>query len=112
VDASGKLGATDFKDVSRFKTALLQNHDHFARCIVEKLHVHALGRELEVTDRPAIRHILETATPNGYRQRDLSRPRQRHLITIRPSKHTLAMAEADALGMLVRGHRHIDPGFL
>ena len=71
VDASGQLGATDFKDVSGFKTALLQNHDQFARCIVEKLLIHALGRELEVTDRPAIRHILEAAAPNGYRLRDL-----------------------------------------
>ena len=38
---------------------------------MEKLLIHALGRELEVTDRPAIRRILETAAPNGYRLRDL-----------------------------------------
>jgi len=71
VDSSGQLGAAKFKDVSGFKTALVQDHDQFARCLVEKLLIHALGRELDVTDRPAIRHILETAAPDGYRLRDL-----------------------------------------
>jgi hypothetical protein len=71
VDASGEFKSTQFKDVAGFKTALLAHPEIFARCLVEKLLVHALGRELEITDRPEIRHILETASKDGYRLRDL-----------------------------------------
>jgi hypothetical protein len=38
---------------------------------VEKLLIHALGRELTAADRPAIRRIVEQAATNGYRLRDL-----------------------------------------
>jgi hypothetical protein len=71
VDASGQFGATKFADVSGFKKALLERREQFARCLVEKLLIHALGRELEVTDRPYIRQIVETAATDGYRLRDL-----------------------------------------
>lgn len=71
VDASGQFGATKFKDVSGFKTELLNRREQFARCLVEKLLVHALGRELQVTDRPHIRTLLATAEHGGYRLRDL-----------------------------------------
>ena len=60
-----------FADTDEFKRALLERNDQFARCLVEKLFVHALGRDIEVTDRPAIREIVETAAANGYRLRDL-----------------------------------------
>ena len=43
----------------------------FARCLVEKLLVHALGRDLTVADRPAIRSIVEKAAADGYRLRGL-----------------------------------------
>ncbi|MCB1277444.1 MAG: DUF1592 domain-containing protein [Prosthecobacter sp.] len=71
VDASGQFGATKFTDVSGFKTELLNRREQFARCLVEKLLIFALGRELEITDRPHIRRILETAATNDYRLRDL-----------------------------------------
>ena len=71
VDASGRFGATTFKDVSGLKTELLNRREQFARCLVEKLLLHALGRELDVADRPHIRKIVETAAKNGYRLRDL-----------------------------------------
>ncbi|MCX6934306.1 MAG: DUF1588 domain-containing protein, partial [Verrucomicrobia bacterium] len=71
VDASGRFGATTFKDVSGLKTELLNRREQFARCLVEKLLLHALGRELDVADRPHIRKIVETAARNGYRLRDL-----------------------------------------
>lgn len=71
VDASGQFGSHKFQDVSGFKTALLGRQEQFARCLVEKLLIHALGRELEVTDRPHIRKIVETAAKDGYRLRDL-----------------------------------------
>ena len=56
--------------MTEFKAALLEREDAFARCLVEKLLLHALGRELEITDRPHIRAILTTAADN-YRLRDL-----------------------------------------
>ncbi len=71
VDASGQFGATEFKDVAGFKKALLEHREQFARCLVDKLLIHALGRELEVTDRPYVRQIVETSAANGYRLRDL-----------------------------------------
>jgi len=54
-----------------FKEALLQRQPQFARSLVEKLLIHALGRELTAADRPAIRRIVEQAATNGYRLRDL-----------------------------------------
>jgi hypothetical protein len=71
VDASGQFGATKFKDVSGFKAELLNRREQFARCLTEKLLLHALGRELEITDRPQIRQIVESVAKDGYRLRDL-----------------------------------------
>ena len=71
IDASGEFRSAKFKDVSEFKAALLAHPDMFARCLVEKLLVHALGRELEITDRPHVRLILEAASKDGYRLRDI-----------------------------------------
>jgi hypothetical protein len=71
VDASGVFRSAKFKDVGEFKNALLAHPDMFGRCLVEKLLVHALGRELEITDRPHVRHILEAASKDGYRLRDI-----------------------------------------
>jgi hypothetical protein len=71
IDASGQFGATAFKDITGFKAALLDRREQFARCLVEKLLIHALGRELEITDRPHIRKIVETAAREGFRLRDL-----------------------------------------
>ena len=70
VDASGQFDATKFKDVTGFKAELLNHREQFARCLVEKLLIDALGRELDVTDRPHIRKIVETAARDGYRLRD------------------------------------------
>ena len=52
VDPSGEFGGTAFKDVGGFKEVLLQRQPQFARCLVEKLLIHALGRELTPADRP------------------------------------------------------------
>ena len=71
VDASGQFGATKFNDISGFKPELLNRHEQFARCLVEKLLVDALGRELEVADRPHVRKIVESAAKDGYRLRDI-----------------------------------------
>jgi len=71
VDPSGEFNGHEFKDVIGFKAALLQRQPQFARCLVEKLLVHALGRDLTAADRPAIRRIVEQAAAGGYRLRDL-----------------------------------------
>lgn len=71
IDTTGSFSGRDFKDIVEFKAALLKHEGAFARCLVEKLLAHALGRELGVTDRPHIRRILETAARDGYRLRDL-----------------------------------------
>ena len=71
VDPSGEFGGISFKDVTGFKEALLLRQPQFARCLVEKLLTHALGRELTPADRPTIRGILERAGAAGYRLRDL-----------------------------------------
>jgi hypothetical protein len=71
VDPSGELSGEAFKDVTEFKRLLVERPERFARCLVEKLLVMALGRELDVADRPAIRRILARAAPDGYRLRDL-----------------------------------------
>ncbi len=71
VDSSGEFNGVSFKDVTGFKQALLQHQEQFARCLVEKLLIHMLGRELEITDRPHIRKIVETSAANNYRLRDL-----------------------------------------
>jgi hypothetical protein len=57
--------------VAGFKDQLLKRQPQFARCLVEKLLIHALGRELTAADRPAIRAILDRAAADGFRLRDL-----------------------------------------
>jgi hypothetical protein len=71
VDPSGELSGASFKNVMELKRLLVERPERFARCVVEKLLVMALGRELDVADRPAIRQILARAAPDGYRLQDL-----------------------------------------
>jgi len=71
VDPSGEFDGAAFKDVAAFKDQLLERQPQFARCLVEKLLIHALGRELTAADRPAIRAIVDRAAADGFRLRDL-----------------------------------------
>ncbi|MGE9267132.1 MAG: DUF1592 domain-containing protein [Verrucomicrobiales bacterium] len=71
IDPSGEFGGREFADVAGFKDLLLERRDQFARHIVEKLFLHALGRELGVPDRPEVRRILEKNAAAGYPLRDL-----------------------------------------
>jgi len=71
VDASGQFGPHPFEDVREFKKLLFARQEQFAHCLVEKLLLYALGRELEMRDRPDVRRILDTAAADGYRLRDL-----------------------------------------
>jgi hypothetical protein len=71
IDPSGEFGGTSFQDIVGFKDLLLKRQPQFARNLVEKLLTHALGRELNPADRPAVRAIVEKAAPGGYRLRDI-----------------------------------------
>ena len=58
VDASGKLfGEDEFKNIVEFKDAILARPEEFMRGFSEHLLSYALGRELKVTDKPAIDRI-------------------------------------------------------
>ena len=60
IDASGKLpSGKSFDNLSEFRVALLEREDEFKRCLTEKLMTYALGREVEVIDRPDIDGILK-----------------------------------------------------
>jgi hypothetical protein len=59
IDATGKLsGGDSFSSVPEFRKLLVDRKDQFNRCLTEKLMTYALGRALEVGDRPAIDKIL------------------------------------------------------
>ena len=47
-----------FSDLNEFRRLLLKHEDRFTRGLTEKLMTYALGRELEVGDRPAVDAIL------------------------------------------------------
>ena len=58
IDTSGKLfGEAEFKDIEQFKDAILERPEEFMRAFSEHLLSYALGRELKVTDKPAIDRI-------------------------------------------------------
>ena len=58
IDASGKLfGEAEFKDIEQFKDAILARPEKFIRAFSEHLLSYALGRELKVTDKPAIDRV-------------------------------------------------------
>ena len=56
---------------AEFQEALLRRKDQFARCITEKLLAYALGRELEISDRPVIDEIVKEITKPEKGLRDL-----------------------------------------
>lgn len=57
---------TSFRTVSEFRELLADREDQFSRCLTEKLMTYALGRELEIGDRPSVDSILaELDRSNG-----------------------------------------------
>ncbi len=59
IDASGELfGKMKFNDVIGLKDTLLKNPDWFMRAFCEHLLSYALGRELDLGDKPAVDKIL------------------------------------------------------
>ncbi|MEE2937699.1 MAG: DUF1588 domain-containing protein [Planctomycetota bacterium] len=59
IDSGGKLfGKVHFDGVVEFKDAILDHPDWFMRAFSEHLLAYALGRELTLTDKPAVDQIL------------------------------------------------------
>jgi hypothetical protein len=74
VNPSGKLpGGEAFDDIRQLRTLLIQRHEQFTRSLTEKLMTYALGRELEIGDRPAIDKILAQLEAKHTGLRDLIR---------------------------------------
>ena len=72
IDSSGKMPDGDsFETPVEFQEALLRRKDQFARCITEKLLTYALGRELEVSDRPVMDEIVQEISKPEKGLRDL-----------------------------------------
>lgn len=72
IDPAGKLpGGQRFRTVSEFRTLIVQRSDQFARCLTEKLLTYALGRELEISDRPTVDAILTEMQHNKGGLKDL-----------------------------------------
>ena len=72
IDASGKLpDGSGFEDVVDFKKILLEKQHLFNRAITEKMLAYALGRRIEIMDRPAVDAILADLEERGGGFRDL-----------------------------------------
>jgi len=68
VDASAKLpDGTTFKGPVELRKVLLGHSDEFLTTITEKLLTYAIGRGLEATDTPTVRHVKREAARADYR---------------------------------------------
>lgn len=66
IDASGELpGGLKFNNVHQFREGLMQEKDKFARALTEKLMAYALGRGMEISDRPELDAILAELEKEG-----------------------------------------------
>ncbi len=68
VDTTGTLptGAT-FAGVQGLREALLAQPENIARTVATKLMAYAIGRAIEAHDRPAIRTVVRSSAPAGFR---------------------------------------------
>ncbi|HAQ99440.1 MAG TPA: hypothetical protein DCR61_08820 [Verrucomicrobiales bacterium] len=74
IDPTGKLpGGDSFRTVSGFRKLLTDRQNLFNRCLTEKLMTYALGRELEISDRPSVEGILTELDDTRGGLRDLIR---------------------------------------
>ncbi|MCH2118958.1 MAG: DUF1585 domain-containing protein, partial [Pirellulales bacterium] len=59
IDSAGTLPSGErFQTFPQFRKLLVARQDQFNRCLTEKLMTYALGRELEIGDRPSVDKIL------------------------------------------------------
>ncbi len=67
VDARGEWQGEAFDGPAGYKAAVLRDPAEFTRGFVEHLLSYALGRRLELYDRPAVQEILQTSAAEGHR---------------------------------------------
>ena len=68
IDASGMLpDGTTFDGPGELRQVLAGRRDEFARTVIEKMLVYALGRGLEYYDMPTVRRIQRDAAAGDYR---------------------------------------------
>jgi hypothetical protein len=68
IDAAGTLpGGESFDGPKQLKQVLAEHKDQFARNLVEKMFVYALGRNLEHFDRREVRHVKEQLSREQWR---------------------------------------------
>ena len=74
ISAGGQLPTGEsFASLAELKPLLLEREDQFARGLVESMLTYALGRELEITDRPSVDKIVSELAKRGNGLRDLVR---------------------------------------
>ncbi len=72
IDSSGKLPSGEtFEALPQFRRLMSTRTDPFNRCLTEKLMTYALGRELEIGDRPSVDKILAELDAKRGGLRDL-----------------------------------------
>ncbi len=72
IDSSGVLpGGKKFETANEMKAVLLDQLPDFSRCVTEKMMVYALGRGLQLYDRPTINSIQVKLKENNYQFQDL-----------------------------------------
>ena len=72
IDTSGELpGDKSFSGVSELKAHLIDQKEFFLRTLTSSLLIHALGREMESSDRAEIDAILASVSEQEFRMQDL-----------------------------------------
>ncbi|QXD22646.1 DUF1592 domain-containing protein [Opitutia bacterium ISCC 51] len=72
IDASGMLpDGSSFDTVSEFRALMIEREDEFTRGLAEKLLTYALGRKLDLGDRPVLDRMLTTLKEEQGGLRDL-----------------------------------------
>lgn len=74
IDSTGQLpNGERFEDLNEFRRLILNDEDRFTLALTEKLMGYALGRKLEISDRPAIDTVLAELDSKQGGLRDLIR---------------------------------------
>ncbi|MEM9159286.1 MAG: DUF1592 domain-containing protein [Verrucomicrobiota bacterium] len=72
IDASGRLAdGTEFEGVAEFREAMIGRKEQFSRALTEKMLAYALGRRIEILDRPVVDGILNELEDENGGFRDL-----------------------------------------
>lgn len=73
VDATAEWNGQTFDGVAQYKAMLRAHPEEFVRGFVEHLLAYALGRKLEIYDRPAVTAIIEQARADEWKFRSILR---------------------------------------